>query len=168
MFGPVNAVCTLASRAFDALARITYPAADEMWDAATRRQRDDEEQLGPSSEVTYLDEIAGHLAAQTPLLEDIRNLLNHIVSAAPGSSQPQQPAAAAERPARGEPRSRTSRAGHPDPLGNVNATSKALRVAANGLRDWAAGEPCGSANYFAHIAETVDGIAQAREQIESL
>lgn len=120
-----------------------------------------EESVGPSSEVTYLDEIAGHLAAQTPLLEDIRNLLN--ASAAPGLLPHQPPAAAAERePAPGRTDSLLPGAGH------LTATPQCLRVAARGLRQWLDGDVCTATSYWRSIAASLDAVAGAREAINDI
>lgn len=107
----------------------------------------------PSSEVTDLDEIAGHLAVMRALLEDMRNTISDNASAVPGHALS---VAAAEGPA-----------SDPKP-GAGHTESKVLRVAADGLRDWLAGEPCRATQYFAHIAEQVDAIAEVRETVEYL
>jgi len=73
MFNPINALRTLASHAFDGLSMLTYPAADDIWDSATRRH--DVRGSQPSAEADLLGEIAGHLAALRALLEDVRNLM---------------------------------------------------------------------------------------------
>lgn len=61
----INALRWLAAQAFDALARISYPAADERWNDAGR----------PLALLTVLDEIADHAGVIRAQLEDIRNLL---------------------------------------------------------------------------------------------
>lgn len=120
---------------------------------------DVDELAGPSSEITYLDEIAGHLAAQTPLLEDIRNLLN--ASAAPGAFA--SPAAAAEDgPAPG----RTDYL--PPGAGHLTATPQCLRVAARGLRQWLDGDTCTATSYWRSIAASLDAVAGAREAINDI
>lgn len=120
-----------------------------------------EDTAGSSSEITYLDEIAGHLAAQTPLLEDIRNLLN--ASAAPGLLPHQPPAAAAERePAPGRTDSLLPGAGH------LTATPQCLRVAARGLRQWIDGDACSAPSYWRSIAASLDAVATAREAINDI
>lgn len=91
----INALRTLAAAGFDALAQITSPVADAIWDEARRR---------PHAELTLLDEIADHLGVIRAQLEDIRNL---IASAAPG---PRSPDAAPEGPA---PAHGSPGAGHP-------------------------------------------------------
>lgn len=85
----------LAAAGFDALAEITTPVADAIWDEARRRDID---------ELAALHEVAAHAAACRHLLEDIRNL---IASAAPSYL-----AAAAEGPA---PAHGSPGAGHPNP-----------------------------------------------------
>ncbi|BCP29570.1 hypothetical protein [Mycobacterium intracellulare] len=82
----INALRTLASAAFDALAEFTSPVADAIWDEARRRR--------PLAELTLLEEIADHAGTIRAQLEDIRNL---IASAAPGAFA--SPADAAEGPA---------------------------------------------------------------------
>lgn len=62
----INALRTLAAAGFDALAQITTPVADAIWDEARRR---------PHAELTLLDEIADHLGVIRAQLEDIRNLI---------------------------------------------------------------------------------------------
>ncbi|MDV6979610.1 hypothetical protein [Mycobacterium intracellulare] len=122
---------------------------------------DDEDDVaaGPSSAVTYLDEIAHHLAAQTPLLEDIRNLLN--ASAAPGAFA--SPAAAAEEgPAPGRTDCLPPGAGH------LTATPQCLRVAARGLRQWVDGDVCTATSYWRSIAASLDAVAGAREAINDI
>jgi len=91
-----------------------------------------DEPPGPSSEVTYLDEIAGNTAAIRALLEDTLN-----ASAAPGTPPP----SAAERPAPASPG-----AGHP------NVTAKQLGAAAIGLRAYADGIQCSKPDYWRSIA----------------
>lgn len=153
MLGPINAVCMLASLAFDALSAVSGPVADAIREEAARSAG------VPSSEITYLDEIAGHLAAQTPLLEDTRNLLN--ASAAPGTAA--LPAAAAERgPAPG----RTDYL--PPGAGHLTASDKLLRVAADGLRQWTDGDHCRAMSYWRCVAVQLDAVATARESIASI
>ncbi|WP_459979838.1 hypothetical protein, partial [Mycobacterium avium] len=67
----IGALRWLAANAFDALAHISYPAADRLWADAARR---------PVAELTLLEEIADHAGVIRAQLEDIRNL---IASAAP-------------------------------------------------------------------------------------
>lgn len=62
----LTALRTLAAAGFDALARISYPAADERWNEAGR----------PLALLTVLDEIADHAGVIRAQLEDIRNLLH--------------------------------------------------------------------------------------------
>lgn len=150
MFGPINALCTLASHAFDALAKISYPAADAMWNAAPRR--DDEDTAGSSSEITYLDEIAGHLAAQTPLIEDIRNLLNHRAGAPVNNYNVSVDAGSG--PASGCP-----------PTPGAGLSTKVLRTAGKGLRAWADGEVCDATHYWRSIANSLTNVADVRDAI---
>lgn len=89
----LTALRVLAAAGFDALAYLSYPAADELWN-----------QRRPAAELTLLDEIADHLGVIRAQLEDIRNL---IASAAPG---PRSPDAAPEGPA---PAHGSPGAGHP-------------------------------------------------------
>lgn len=154
---------TAAELAADALA--AAEAEIEVAEARSRREvlgpytaAFDDELAGPSSEITYLDEIAGHLAAQTPLLEDIRNLLN--ASAAPGAFA--SPAAAAEGPAPGRTDYLPSGAGH------LTVAPQCLRVAARGLRQWVDGDACTATNYWRSIAASLDAVAGAREAINDI
>lgn len=72
----INALRTLASAAFDALAEFTSPVADAIWDEARRRR--------PLAELTLLEEIADHAGTIRAQLEDIRNLLQQQNSLALG------------------------------------------------------------------------------------
>lgn len=180
MIGALNSLRILASQAFGAagmaldpfkptaaeLAAEALAVAEAEIEVAEPRSPqewrewlgDDETAVGPSSEITYLDEIAGHLAAQTPLLEDIRNLLN--ASAAPGVFA--SPAAAAEGPAPG----RTDYL--PPGAGHLTATPQCLRVAARGLRQWVDGDACTATSYWRSIAASLDAVAGAREAINDI
>lgn len=182
MIGALNSVRILASQAFEAAGMAIDPfksadAGDELshyeagYQAGVANERagrhsvasvatDDEDMAGSSSEITYLDEIAHHLAAQTPLLEDIRNLLN--ASAAPGLLPHQRPAAAAERPAPDGTDYSLAGAGH------LTATPQCLRVAARGLRQWIDGDACSAPNYWRSIAASLDAVASAREAITDI
>lgn len=196
MIGALNSLRILASQALGAASMALDPfrpdvdgrsrAADELAAAEAEAEVGDE-LAGPSSEVTYLDEIAHHLAAQTPLLEDIRNLLQHTVSppkyparypfggaaegiaaerlsetsAAPGAL-PQPPAAVAEGPAPGRTDYVLPGAGH------LTATPQCLRVAARGLRQWADGDVCTATSYWRSIAASLAAVAGAREAINDI
>lgn len=63
----INGLRALAAAGFDALAHISYPAADELYEEARRRR--------PLAELTLLEEIADHAGTMRAQLEDIRNLL---------------------------------------------------------------------------------------------
>lgn len=63
----LSALRFLAATAFDALARVSFPAADELYEQGRRRR--------PAAELTLLDEMADHLGVIRAQLEDIRNLL---------------------------------------------------------------------------------------------
>lgn len=166
---PFRSADRVRGRTAAELAAVALAAAEAEIEVAEARSRRevlgpytaafDDELAGPSSEITYLDEIAGHLAAQTPLLEDIRNLLN--ASAAPGSL-PQPPAAAAEGPAPGRTDYLPSGAGH------LTVAPQCLRVAARGLRQWVDGDACTATNYWRSIAASLDAVAGAREAINDI
>lgn len=141
--GALNSLRILASQAFGAAGLALDPFSS----------------AGPSSEVTYLDEIASHAAAIRALLEDIRKLLN--ASAAPGVFA--SPAAAAEEvPAPGRTDSLLPGAGH------LTATPQCLRVAARGLRQWLDGDVCTATSYWRSIAASLDAVAGAREAITDI
>lgn len=175
--GALNSLRILASQGLGAVSMALDPF----------QPADDEDTAGSSSEITYLDEIAGHLAAQTHLIEDIRNLLLHIgcppkypaaypfghaaeaiaaerlskTSAAPGTAA-FPVAAAEERPAPGGTDYSLAGAGH------LTATPQCLRVAARGLRQWVDGDACSAPSYWRSIAASLDAVASAREAITDI
>lgn len=80
----LTALRVLAGAAFDALAYVSYPAADELYEETRRRGR-------PHAELTLLDEMADHLGTIRAQLEDIRNLLqqqNSLALGLPGLNDP--------------------------------------------------------------------------------
>jgi len=154
---PAGAGTTFADgldEAYITAALASTPASLASVDEVTDALNDYAESL-PSSEATYLDEIAGHLGAQTPLLEDIRNLLN--ASVAPGTTPPSPPVDAAEGPALA---GTASLAG----AGHLNQ-AHLCHVVARGLRHWVNGDECTQRNYWGSIATTVDAVGNSYEAI---
>lgn len=152
MFGPVRTLTTLAVEAAEAaLFCFNFDAAaDALWAAAGR----------PSMQ-RLLEEIAGHTGATAELLKDTRNLIQQDgASAAPGDPIPG--AAALQQPVNSGIHFDNTFAGT---VGND--PQKCLHVAADGLRDWAAGEPCAAVHFFAAVAETLDKLADPRQAFNS-
>lgn len=110
---------------------------DDIPDAEYAREVLPDDDVLPSSEATYLDEIAGHLAAQNLVLEDIRSLLAGVGGTVPGCAP-------------------TPGTGSPGLMG----------AAAHGLRSWIKGDDCHAPTYWQLIVDsltrTADDLRRAK------